>query len=536
MINERINNYSILRKIGEGGMATVYLAEHILLGTPVALKVLNQDFVRNQNIRNRFLAEARNMAKMQHKNIIKVTDLIDAGDFVAFAMDYIEGPTLKDYLEEKGGLEHTEIEALLLQMLDALSYVHHNHLVHRDVKPSNFILGKDGVLKLLDFGIAKNMDAASADYTSTGTTQQMGTILYMSPEQVKSTKDVTPATDIYSLGVVLWEMVSGFMPYNQSHSGNFEIQSKIVHEPLPITQTKWDVFIQKATSKMESDRFIDCNQWKASVNLLEDNRRFSDHTDNIKLNKDSRQEKKYNSNPKIEEEKTGDQLLTVFLVLLSITIFFVIYFKWNESEKKYDGEEDLEYSEDVVFYLEEEFGDQIWMTENLNVSHFRNGDIIPEAKTAEEWESAGNKGEPAWCYYDNDPENGEKYGKLYNGYAVNDSRGLAPEGWHIPTHKEFLELETALGHFRGDRLKSTSEWKANQNGTTESGFNAFPAGGRSYSESIGFEDIHVMAAWWTSSEMNADNAWYHYALFNSDYLNSKEANMKNGLSVRCIKN
>jgi uncharacterized protein (TIGR02145 family) len=537
MINQRIKDYTILRKIGEGGMANVYLAEHILLGTKVALKVLNQDFVRNQNIRNRFLAEARNIAKMQHKHIIRVSDLIDAGDFVAFAMDYIEGPTLKDYLEEKGGLGNTEIKTLLLQMLDALSYVHHNHLVHRDVKPSNFILGKDGVLKLLDFGIAKNMDAASADYTSTGTTQQMGTIMYMSPEQVKSTKDVTQATDIYSLGVVLWQMVKGSAPYNPSTSGNFEIQSKIVHEPLPITQTKWDLFIQKATSKIESDRFIDCNQWKASAKLLKVNMRSSNRSENIRLNKDSNQEKKYLRNPKIEEENTGGgQLLTIFLVLLSLIIFFIAYNTLNESEKEYDGEEDLEYSGEAIIYLDQEIGDQIWMTENLNVSQFRNGDIIPEAKTSEEWENAGNNEEPAWCYYDNDPANAEKYGKLYNWFAVNDSRGLAPEGWHIPTHNEFYELESALQPKPGKKLKSITDWSFDQNGTNESGFNGYPGGCREFDNTSEFKSMFKAGVWWTSTMDNQNYAWGHFLQYKDDNLDRDRFNIKSGFSVRCIKN
>ena len=114
-------------------------------------------------------------------------------------------------------------------------------------------------------------------------------------------------------------------------------------------------------------------------------------------------------------------------------------------------------------------GTQVWMKENLNVSRFRNGDPIPEAKTAEEWQAAGDAKQPAWCYYDNDPKNGAKYGKLYNWYAVNDSRGLAPEGWHVPTDEEWTVL---IGYLGGEKditkkIKSTSGWNSYEWGETK---------------------------------------------------------------------
>ena len=229
---QNLQNYSVIKEIGLGGMATVWMAEHKTLHQPVAIKVLNKEFVHNENIRKRFLAEARNMFKMSHPNIIKVTDLIDDGDTVAFVMEYMEGQTLKEYLDKKGKLPDEEIRQLFTQMLDAVGYVHEQGLVHRDIKPSNFMISVKGVVKLLDFGIAKNTDSSSAEYTMTGTAQNMGTPMYMSPEQVKSTKDVTSQSDIYSLGVVLWQMVMGKKPYETSTISTWELQTKIVTEPL----------------------------------------------------------------------------------------------------------------------------------------------------------------------------------------------------------------------------------------------------------------------------------------------------------------
>jgi serine/threonine protein kinase len=249
LIGTTLNNYTFEKEIGDGGMANVYLAKHSTLGHKVAIKVLKHEFVQHPNIRKRFLAEARNLAKMDHPHVVKVTDLIDAGDIVAFAMEYIEGQTLQEYIDQQGPLKDETISALWKQMIAAIDYIHDQGFVHRDVKPSNFMLGKDGKIKLLDFGIAKNNNTDTLDYTKTGLSQQMGTPLYMSPEQIKSTSDVTKATDIYSLGIVLWQMVKGKNVYNPQELSLAEIQAAIIRDPLPLTNTKWDSIIISATQK-----------------------------------------------------------------------------------------------------------------------------------------------------------------------------------------------------------------------------------------------------------------------------------------------
>ena len=262
-----IGNYTFKKKLGEGGMATVYLADHNTLNQSVAVKLLNKEFVGNENIRKRFLSEGKSLFKMSHPNIIKVTDLIDQEDQVAIVMEYIDGETLKEYIERKGKLSEDELKNLFGKMLDALTYVHDQGLVHRDIKPSNFMLSKKGAIKLLDFGIAKNTDKSSSDYTQTGTLQSMGTPMYMSPEQVKSTKDVTGQSDIYSLGVVLWQMVMGQKPYDTTTTSTFELQTKIVNEPLSITNTKFDGIIQKATAKSLTSRYKNCFEIKDDLSL-----------------------------------------------------------------------------------------------------------------------------------------------------------------------------------------------------------------------------------------------------------------------------
>jgi uncharacterized protein (TIGR02145 family) len=178
-------------------------------------------------------------------------------------------------------------------------------------------------------------------------------------------------------------------------------------------------------------------------------------------------------------------------------------------------------------------GTQVWMTKNLDVSTFRNGDPIPEAKTTEEWENAGKNKQPAWCYYDNDPKNGEKYGKLYNWYAVSDPRGLAPAGYHIPNDAEWTTLKNYIGNDNGNKMKSTSSWADNGNGTNSSGFSGLPGGYRYFN--CTFYDFGGYGGWWSSTENGANSAWCRSLhCFDGDvgrYGNSKTV----GFSVRCLR-
>jgi uncharacterized protein (TIGR02145 family) len=183
------------------------------------------------------------------------------------------------------------------------------------------------------------------------------------------------------------------------------------------------------------------------------------------------------------------------------------------------------------------FGTQVWMLKNLDVSRFRNGDPIPEARTAEQWEQAHKQGKPAWCCYDNDAENCKKYGKLYNWYAVSDPRGLAPDGWHIPGRDEFIELTDQLGGHRaaGTKMKSAEGWACGGNGTIESGYTGLPAGIRSHEGD--FQYLGQYAYWWTSDEYNELYAYYRYLYWHSSklfpYVNFFKGS---GFSVRCIRN
>lgn len=179
-------------------------------------------------------------------------------------------------------------------------------------------------------------------------------------------------------------------------------------------------------------------------------------------------------------------------------------------------------------------GTQTWAAKNLDVSSFRNGDAIPEAKTDAEWTAAGKEGKPACCYYDNDPANGAKYGKLYNWYAVNDPRGLAPKGWHIPSDKEWAILTTYLGgeNGAGTQKKSSNGWKDNGNGSNSSGLAALPGGYRFPDGS--FYAIGNYCHWWSSSEFNTINAWYSN-LYGDGGVERDSCPKRYGYSVRCLR-
>jgi len=180
-------------------------------------------------------------------------------------------------------------------------------------------------------------------------------------------------------------------------------------------------------------------------------------------------------------------------------------------------------------------GSQVWMTENLNVERFRNGDPIPQAKTNEEWDRAGANKHPAWCYYDNDPKNGAKYGKLYNWYAVNDSRGLAPVGYHIPSDAEWTKLTDFLGgrDAAGAKMKSKNGWYNNGNGNNSSGFSGLPGGFR-YNFGT-FFSIGKDGSWWSSTEGSTSRACYRGLGYDDGLVGRYGDGKEGGFSVRCLR-
>jgi uncharacterized protein (TIGR02145 family) len=313
----QIPNYEIKRVLGEGGMAVVYLAEHLLLHQEVAIKVLNKEYCYNLNIKKRFLDEGRKLARLQHENIVRVINLIEQEDMVAIVMEKIEGVTLKELLESYGKLELNEIANFLKQMTNALGYVHDQGYVHRDIKPSNFMITNEGKVKLLDFGIAKDM-RGNMEYTVTGTNQQMGTLLYMSPEQVNEVKLVDKQTDIYSLGVVLWQLVSGKKPYSGMTLSKHQIEIKIVNEPLSPTNSILDGVISKATAKQTENRYLTCAQlWGDMERIFIKEKIILDNETTVIENRGKKE----------KEKRPFNWMLLLFVLIIVSCVGFIIWKK-----------------------------------------------------------------------------------------------------------------------------------------------------------------------------------------------------------------
>ena len=177
-------------------------------------------------------------------------------------------------------------------------------------------------------------------------------------------------------------------------------------------------------------------------------------------------------------------------------------------------------------------GNQVWTSKNLDVSTYRNGDVIPQVQDKNAW---ANLTTGAWCYYDNDPSNGTKYGKLYNWYAVNDPRGLAPNGYHIPTDEDWTKLTDYLGGVSeaGTKMKSTSGWSYYGNGTNSSGFLSLPGGTRA-NNGI-FYSVGGNGYWWSSKENETYSAWARRLWCNGDFVSRDEGSKLSGHSVRCLR-
>lgn len=282
MINSNIGKYKIIRLIGEGGMASVYEAEHEMLGTKVAIKVLNPLLSGNAQIKERFRNEAKLMASLDHANITKVLDFNEQPQQLSIIMEYLNGEDLNEKIKRNGALPEKEVVALFQQILAAFQYAHEKGIVHRDIKPSNIFILPDGQVKILDFGIAKLFGQGN-EMTQTGT--QMGTPIYMSPEQVKADKSIDHRSDIYSLGVTMFYAINGTPPYNVNTNSQFDIYTKIVNEDLPkfLIQSRFEPIVFFACKKNREERFIDCNEFKTLI-LSVDSEKFND-IPKIEINK-----------------------------------------------------------------------------------------------------------------------------------------------------------------------------------------------------------------------------------------------------------
>jgi serine/threonine-protein kinase len=268
LIGQTIGNYLVTQKLGEGGMGAVYLAEHPSIGKKVALKVLHSEFSNNQDVADRFFHEAKAVNDIGHPNIVDIVDfgILPGGSgreqLVYFIMEYLAGTTLSQVIRTESPLPPERALTIALQVADALSASHRCGIVHRDLKPDNIILLQRGrerdFVKLLDFGIAK-LTGGNAGSRRTRAGIVMGTPAYMSPEQCEGRDSVDLRTDIYALGIVLYEMLTGRVPFIGEGYGEILVQH-LTQPPAPVSQFRMlpahvEVVVMKALEKRADMRF-----------------------------------------------------------------------------------------------------------------------------------------------------------------------------------------------------------------------------------------------------------------------------------------
>lgn len=266
-----IERYIILEPLGEGGMASVYLARHSILGSRHAVKVLRPELASNENIRGRFLAEGRIAAQIRHPNVIDVTDVIIAPGVAGLVMEYVEGPTLDAWADARDTLcSLDELLTVVLPVLDGLAEAHAYGVIHRDLKPANIVLGSDrrGGIRpvVLDFGIAKLREDTRVQHQTHLTTKigtRMGTPAYMSPEQIRESASVDARTDVFAMGAILYELVTGYLAF--ATDSEYDTMQAVVegrympvNERVPGAPPALVAAIHTALSIDPEARFPDC--------------------------------------------------------------------------------------------------------------------------------------------------------------------------------------------------------------------------------------------------------------------------------------
>ena len=274
MIGEVLGNrYELIEKIGEGGMAIVYKARDNKLSRLVAVKILKREFANNKDISDKFKKEATAVANFSDANIVNVLDVghEEEGNIDYFVMEYVDGKTLKELIVENGKLNYTVAISIAIQIAKALECAHRNNIIHRDVKPQNILVTENGLVKVTDFGIAKSSTSA----TITNTTTIMGSAHYLSPEQAKGTF-IDLRSDIYSLGIVLYEMVTGILPFDGESPVTIALKH-IQSEPIepkkhnPSIPDSLNNLIMKSISKESINRYQNCRELINDLQKIKEN-------------------------------------------------------------------------------------------------------------------------------------------------------------------------------------------------------------------------------------------------------------------------
>lgn len=341
-IGKVIDNYRILESLGIGGMGVVFKAINTKLDKLVALKMIAPGLAMNDNFIKRFQKEAKALAKLADPNIVAVYDLRQENDQWYIVMEYVDGPNLIDKIKKEGALNLIDAICIIKQVLSAIGHAHEANIVHRDMKPNNIMLNSDGNVKITDFGLAKDTSISAHSMSI----QSGGTLYYMSPEHIKGFSFSDKRSDIYSIGMTFYEMLSGSIPFQNMHS-DFEIRETIVRKeflrPTSFNKNipkKLEKIVMKAIAKSPDDRY------QTAYQMLEDIEEF----ESVYLATKSKR-KKTISTHKRATQKTffkGKELIAVAITLLIMSVIFMIQEKRSSIMTYIFDDEKVESNEIVV--------------------------------------------------------------------------------------------------------------------------------------------------------------------------------------------
>lgn len=277
MKGQKINDrYQIIKSIGEGGMANVYLAYDTILDRNVAVKVLRGDLAQDEKFVRRFQREALSASSLSHPNIVEVYDVGEDNGSYYIVMEYIEGKHLKELIKRRGRLTITEVIDIMSQVCDGLATAHDSYIIHRDIKPQNIMILDSGLVKITDFGIAMALNSTQL----TQTNSVMGSVHYLPPEQA-SGKGSTMQSDIYSMGILMYELLTGSLPFRGENA--VEIALKQLKEPIPdLKKTLPEVpnsivnIVKRATAKNPKNRYADAREMLDDIKTAMDDSRVDE--------------------------------------------------------------------------------------------------------------------------------------------------------------------------------------------------------------------------------------------------------------------
>ena len=325
LIGKIVDNYKILEVIGRGGMGVVFKALDLNLEKIVALKMIDPFLARDDNFLRRFKTEAKALAKLENVNIVGVYALRETDFGLFMIMEYVEAKTISEWIREKGRFSISETIAIGKQILNAIGHAHKVGVIHRDIKPNNILLCEDGTIKVMDFGLAKVIQEHGLE--STMTHAAAGTLYYMSPEQIKGLKNVDKRSDIYSIGMTLYEMLAGRTPFEKSES-EFAIQKQIVDGNIP-SPIKFNPMIPKDLTKIimkciETDaekRFQETNEISKALSDINYNEIDSEEKTRI-FTKHEQQEEITKPNPNKNKILISGSIM--FIILAAILTYLML--------------------------------------------------------------------------------------------------------------------------------------------------------------------------------------------------------------------